>query len=127
MEQSLVNIRRALEKGLVSSPEGLKDEESDRLRITSAGAYIRKKLCALFSYLDAVIVDTPIVDIDARGEIHDVRSIEDRLMRAEKFIRYLDNCWQQAPELHDKLDWPSLSGDARRQLSDIRIKLDLSV
>ena len=77
VEQVLPHIRRAFDKGLLSSPEGLKDEGADRLRITSAGAYSRKKLCALFSYLDAVVVDTPIVDAKARSAIHDARSIED--------------------------------------------------
>jgi hypothetical protein len=122
-ELVIPHIRRALEKGLLSSPEGLKDEGSDRLRITSAGAYSRKKLCALFSYLDAVVVDTPIVDIKARSTINDARSIEDRLNRAEEFLSYLDVSWHQAPELHDKLDWPLLSGSARRQIFEIKSRL----
>lgn len=122
-EQVLPHIRRAFDKGLLSSPEGLKDEGAGRLRITSAGAYSRKKLCALFSYLDAVVVDTPIVDANARGAIHDARSIEDRLKRAEEFLRYLDASWRQAPELHDKLDWPLLSDSAMRRISDIRSRI----
>lgn len=123
VEQVLPHVRRAFDKGLLSSPEGLKDEGADRLRITSAGAYSRKKLCALFSYLDAVVVDTPIVDVSARGAIHDARSIEERLNRADAFISYLDMSWNQAPELHDKLDWPLLSGSAKRQISEIRSRL----
>lgn len=123
VEQVLPHIRRAFDKGLLSSPEGLKDEGADRLRITSAGAYSRKKLCALFSYLDAVVVDTPIIDVNVRGVINDARSIDDRLNRAEEFISYLDASWNQAPELHDKLDWPLLSGSAKRQISEIRSRL----
>lgn len=123
VDQVFPHIRRAFDKGLLSSPEGLKDEGADRLRITSAGAYSTKKLCTLFSYLDAVVVDTPIVDVDARGAIYDARSIDDRLTRAEKFIAYLDLAWQRAPELHDKFDWLSLSGSAVRQFSDIRARL----
>jgi hypothetical protein len=123
IEQSLPHIRRALEKALLSSPEGLKDEATDRLRITSAGAYSRKKLCVLFSYLDAVIVDTPIVDTEARGNLQDARSIEDRLTRAEHFVDYLDKSWSLAPELHDKLDWMILSNSARRQIAEIRSRL----
>lgn len=123
VEQVLPHIRRAFDKGLLSSPEGLKDEGADRLRITSAGAYSTKKLCAIFSYLDAVIVDTPIVDPVARNAIHDVRMIDERLTRVEQFIAYLDKAWTQAPELHDKFDWGPLSSSARRQLSEIRGKL----
>lgn len=123
VEQAAPHIRRAFDKGLLSSPEGLKDDGTEKIRITSAGAYSAKKLCTLFSYLDAVVVDTPIVDLDARGEIQDARSIDDRLQRAEHFISYLDKCWQLAPEIHEKLDWPVLSSSAKRHISVIRSKL----
>jgi hypothetical protein len=123
VEQVLPHIRRAFEKGLLSSPEGLKDESADRIRITSAGAYASKKLCVLFSYIDAVVVDTPIVDAVARSAINDARSIDDRLKRAEDFLNYLDASWQQAPELHEKFDWPTLSGSAVRQIFEIRSRL----
>ena len=123
VEQTVPHIRRALEKGLLSSPEGLKEENADRIRVTSAGAYSRKKLCVLFSYLDAVVVDTPIVDVSWRSEIHDARSIDDRLERAEKFLSYLDQCWEKAPELIDKFDWTPLSKIARRQISEIKARL----
>lgn len=123
VEQVLPHIRRAFDKGLLSSPEGLKDEGANRLRITTAGAYSRKKLCGLFSYLDAVVVDTPIVDSAARALINDARAIDDRLRRAEQFINYLDKCWQEAPELHDKFDWEPLSTNALKQISEIRSRL----
>lgn len=123
VEQIQPHIRRAFDKGLLSSPEGLKDDTSNKLRITSAGAYSRKKLCTLFSYLDAIVVDTPIVNSEARSRIKDARSIDDRLTRTSAFINYLDECWLESPELHDKLDWPLLSKNALRQISDIRDKL----
>jgi hypothetical protein len=125
-EQTLPQVRRAFEKGLVSSPEGLKDEATGRLRITSAGAYCRKKLCALFPYLDAIVVDTPITDPTFRTSIQDARTIEDRLSRAVLFLDYLDACWTDATVLHDKLDWHGLSGDARRQIRSVKDKLNIA-
>jgi hypothetical protein len=123
LEQILPQLRRAFDKSLLASPEGLKDEGGDRMRITSAGAYSRKKLCGLFSYLDAIIVDTPITDPSFRGNIRDARSIEDRMGRATAFLDYLDASWSNSLLLHDKFDWPSLSTAARSQMSEIRIKL----
>ena len=123
--QTLPQIRRAFDKGLLSSPEGLKEEGSDRIRITSAGAYSRKKLCVLFAYLDAVIVDTPIVDPEHRAKIQAEYSIEDRLARSLLFLDYLDSCWQDSPLLSEKFDWPSLSSTARNQIADIQGKLGI--
>lgn len=125
-EQVLPQIGRAFDKNLLASPEGLKAEGSDRMRITSAGAYSRKKLCGLFSYLDAIIVDTPIVDPSFRGSIRDARSFEDRMDRSLAFLRYLDASWAEATLLHDKFDWPSLSAAAQSQISDIRSKFGIS-
>jgi len=126
IDQTTPHLRRAFEKGLLSSPEGLRDETTDRIRITSAGAYSRKKLCALFPYIDAVLVDTPITDPVVRASIHDARSIEDRLSRAVQFLDYLDACWAAAKDLHNKIDWSGLSGDARSQIRYVKVKLGIS-
>lgn len=123
--QTLPQIRRAFDKGLLSSPEGLKDEGSDRIRITSAGAYSHKKLCVLFAYLDAVIVDTPIVDPGHRAKVQAAYSIEERLARSILFLDYLDACWQDSPLLSERFDWLSLSSAARGQIADIQVKLGI--
>lgn len=125
VEQVLPQLRTAFDKNLLASPEGLKDEGGDKMRVTSAGAYTRKKLCTLVAYLDAIVVDTPIVDPMYRTEIHDARSIEDRLIRSLTFLDYLDASWAASSDLSDKLDWPTLSGVARNQIRDIRNKLGL--
>ncbi|WP_374473849.1 AAA family ATPase [Arenimonas sp.] len=124
--QTLPQVRRAFDKGLLSSPEGLKDEASDRIRITSAGAYSRKKLCTLFAYLDAVIVDTPIIDPGYRARLQSAYSIEDRLARSLSFLDYLDLCWQESPLLFGRLDWPSLAETSRRQIAEIQLKLGIA-
>lgn len=120
VEQSLSALRRVFDKGLVISPEGLKDEASSRVRVTTAGAYVRKRLCYFFSYLDAIIVDTPIIAPKYRQQIQDVRTLEERLSRTEIFLDYLDDCWGRSQLLHEKFDWPSLAGAARSQIQEIR-------
>lgn len=123
VEQSLAHLRRAFEHSLLSSPEGLKGEGGDRMRITSAGAYSRKKLAALFAYLDAVVVDTPITEPSRRSAIVDARSIDDRLSRALLFLDYLDSCWERSAHLRDKFDWNSLSTLARTQVAQVQSRL----
>lgn len=119
-EQSISTLRRAFDKGLVVSPEGLKDEASGHIRITTAGAYVRKKLCSIIAYLDAIVVDTPVTSPDHRANLQDARSLEERLSRAEHLLDYLDECWQGSPSLWHKLEWPQLADAGRSQIREIR-------
>jgi hypothetical protein len=63
------------------------------VRATSIGAYHLQRLCGMFTYLDAMTVDTPIFDLKMRAKIGDVRSIGDRLRRGRFFLQYLDKQW----------------------------------
>jgi len=63
------------------------------LRATSVGIYHVEKLCGLFTYIDAIVIDTPIFDVQVRQTIKDEHTIEARLKRAVKFQEYLNNCW----------------------------------
>jgi len=123
-EQTLSTIRRAFDKGLVISPEGTKADTSGHIRITTAGAYVRKKLCGLHAYLDAIVVDTPVLNPESRGKLTDVRALDDRLHRAESFLDYLDNCWSNSLSLSKALDWPALSETARSHIREIRDRAD---
>ncbi|MFI2298280.1 P-loop NTPase fold protein [Actinacidiphila glaucinigra] len=84
-------------------------EAPSRLRITQRGAYVLRKLLGEFVYVDAVVVDTPIMDAQARQAIRDVRSIDDRLERASHFADYLDSCWKAAPRVEGGFDWSEVS------------------
>lgn len=68
----------------------------DKFRITSIGAYHIKKWIGTFTYLDAMVFDTPIFDKalqeDLRKKIESFE-IEDRFERATKFKKYLLNVW----------------------------------
>ena len=61
--------------------------------------------------IDAVVVDTPILDRDIREQIRDVDNIMGRLRRAELFRNYLDSHWQHCTEAGIFFDWIAVSGN----------------
>lgn len=65
--------------------------EEDLVRITPLGKYHIFDLVSQFQYLDATIIDTPILDDDIRDQIKDVQPIEERLLRTELFLDYLNS------------------------------------
>lgn len=99
---------------------------ADRARITTVGAYTLKQLPSLFTYCDAVVVDTPIMDSRIRTEIGNVRSIADRLMRVATFQRYLDQCWADSGlDGSAGWSWPRASAGLARDLASIRSRAGL--
>jgi hypothetical protein len=121
-------LRRAVARGLLDTPPDRADEGP--FRITSIGAYMTERLVSVFSYVDAMVVDTPILDPTARSLIRDVRSIEDRLARATAFKTYLDDSWSGFPlPASLPFDWnshgPALAADialAGEKASNARTK-----
>lgn len=66
------------------------------LRITPIGAYHLHRLMEHFTYVDAMIVDTPILDPSVRDILEIGGSISKRLERVELFIDYLDAQWEKS-------------------------------
>jgi len=89
---------------LQTSPRGT-DDLRRRYRITTVGAYTYKKLIGTFVYLDAVIVDTPIVDEAVARQIDDCHDIADRVERAKLFAKYLGDCWRSLGASGHPFDW----------------------
>jgi hypothetical protein len=113
-----------LEKLLLEAPVVTDDGSVRRVRLTSVGAYTLKKLPTLFAYVDAVIVDTPIMDPEFRARIQDVRGIAERLDRAIVFADYLDSAWDASRLAADSgIDWRHSSWALRARLDDIRGRL----
>ena len=109
---------------LIESP--LSDFEAavaDRLRITTVGAYTLNQLPAMFTYCDAVVVDTPILSPSVRGQIGDARTIAERLDRVAIFRDYLDRCWEGSGFDESGWSWPSTSAGLERDLISIRARL----
>lgn len=91
-EQIQWQLNRAVAHKLLETAPG--QESSGPFRITNVGAYMHKEMITQFSYLDAMVVDTPILDPSVRSALIDSRSVEDRLTRARSFKSYLDGVWE---------------------------------
>jgi|GEM_PF-1278221 len=78
------------------------------VRITSLGTFHITTLVCNFQYIDAMTIDTPILDDQVRALVKDVQDIRSRLKRARIFAAYLG---RQAEHF--------TNADARRVLADI--------
>lgn len=105
-------IKRLINRNLIELPTKLREYEEDKVlshyRITSVGAYYVKRLITRFTYIDAVIVDTPIIDPNIRAQIVDIYDLTERLERAKVFCDYLDSQWHGLSEQQLAFDWPSI-------------------
>jgi hypothetical protein len=114
-------IQRAIDKKLIEpSPAFLEKAEAVAYRITTIGAYTAKRLCSYFSYTDAMIVDTPIVDDKARISIGDTDDIDRRLERASRFVDYLDSQWQALGHKNISWEWTGISESVRDDIATIQ-------
>lgn len=116
-------IMRLLEQSL-GRGQAFDTEIVVSLRVTTEGAYHTAKLIKMFTYLDAIIVDTPILDREYRANIRNVLDIQDRLARAEVFIEYLDRCWSEVESTGDTFEWPSVAATLRNEITNIRFLVD---
>jgi len=69
-----------------------------RYRLTSLGLFHLHHLPCIFQYIDAMTLDTPVLDADVRSEIVDTFIIHERLKRTEAFIKYLDRSVDNVPD-----------------------------
>ena len=122
-DQVAFQLDRASEKRLVDAAGAAGDQS---YRTNQLGAYAALRLPGFFTYLDAVIVDTPIVDVKARRSILDVRTIDERIERAESFLNYLDASWSQLGGLAGLYDWAPVSGAAHADVADTRQRVERS-
>lgn len=105
-------VRGIRGKLLESSARRIPDSQDSSLgmlRCTAKGLYHVHHLIERFVYLDAVTVDTPIVDLNARVAIKDVTLIRQRVERAELMIKYLDSQWTRLADLNPPLDWSTIT------------------
>jgi hypothetical protein len=110
--------KRLVETGARRVPAVLGDIEYS-LRLTSVGLYHIRELSSTFTYLDAVVVDTPILDKDKREHIKDAHSLEERLQRAKLFCGYLDQCWETLETKDLPFEWPERSAEVKILMSSI--------
>ncbi|MDG7001989.1 MAG: hypothetical protein JRN15_23055, partial [Nitrososphaerota archaeon] len=104
-----ISLKRALDRRLLEASPQFSEDPPLAYRITTVGSYTYKELPHFFSYLDAMTVDTPIVDRDVRANLIDSRLLPDRLNRGELFRKYLDAQHMPLNEKSFAFDWLSAS------------------
>ena len=85
-------------------------------RATTIGSYHCNRWAPTFAYMDAMLVDTPILEPSVRQEIArniDSFEISKRLRRTRLFDEYLMQCWSAFDGRPVYFDWPTvrISGD----------------
>ncbi|MFI7674203.1 hypothetical protein [Actinophytocola sp. NPDC049390] len=93
-------------------------------RITTVGAYMHKEMVHKFSYVDAMVVDTPVVSLPERVEIRVVWAILDRLDRAAAFRSYLDSQWKLVDRQSCEFDWSYHSLQLLREITFARTRAE---
>jgi hypothetical protein len=86
------------------------------IRATSVGVYHILRLCHLFTYIDAIVVDTPIFDEALRDSARETKNIDDRLNRANSFRLYLDEQWKKISGGRSVFNWPKSSTALRKNI-----------
>ena len=120
-------INRLLYRNLIESPirshEHTPSGSKVYYRLTSIGAYYLKNLIQQFTYIDAMVLDTPLVDPETSSKIPDVDRISDRLARAITFCDYLDSQWIALEAYQLPFSWPTVRNIIDNDISYITGRL----
>lgn len=120
-------FHRGLKKRLIESGKAEDKLDSTVLpiavKLTTSGAYHVQRLIRTFVYLDAVVIDTPILDPEARTQINNVSDIQARLYRAGRFREYLDEQWRLSGIATEAFDWQTVSESLAEDIRHIQNKL----
>jgi hypothetical protein len=110
-------LKRCLDANLLATPGGGPD---DRLRVTTRGAYVVKRLLQSFPYVDAVLVDTPVLEPTTRSRLRDVTTIDERAARCAEFAAYLDRQWCfGADEINLPFSWPAVGAALKHDIDKV--------
>ncbi len=122
-EQIGAQLDRAVKNNLLVFSDSM---DGGSYRPTSVGSYLHRKLARSFSYVDAMIVDTPIVDPSVRRHVRDVHSIKDRIQRAKHFQAYLDKQWEIFDPQRDgsPFRWDEVSVELAADIEAAEFKAD---
>ena len=113
-------LRRLTNKKLIESTERITFEEDmtgligsmpEAFRVTTTGLYHVLYWSANFSYIDAMVLDTPIFDKESRENILSLIKNTDLAKRYERsiiFRNYMNNCWRQSSINVPYFSWPEM-------------------
>ena len=111
----LLFTRKCLE-GRDSNEES--PQMGDEVRVTDLGKYHIDTLIRKFDYLDAVVVDTPILDNEVRAKMRDARPVGQRIERARAFLRYLDKAAESLSDTEARHVWSDVSQALANDITD---------
>lgn len=100
-----------------------RDDMPNTIRVTPVGVYHLQRLAGLFAYVDAILVDTIILDPVVRAEVGVARSIRERLERVERFRLYLDMHWEESKLCGAAFSWPAVSSALEGDIGRIRSRI----
>ena len=110
------SLKRLAQRDLIALPiKSVEDQANSSkiyYRITSVGAYYIKNLMQQFTYIDAMVIDTPLINPATLLPVATVSSINDRLTRARIFCDYLDKQWAPLQNYQLPFSWPSVRAAA---------------
>ncbi len=88
------HLKALIENGSIetSSTSTLDEAKVSTLRVTTRGAYHINNLVREFQYIDAMCVDTPIIDSGVRRLVVETTVISGRIARTRAFLTYLQAC-----------------------------------
>lgn len=125
-------LRKLTNKKLIETTErvtfdeglqGLVGDMPMAFRATTIGSYHCNRWAPTFAYMDAMLVDTPILDPSVRQEIaHNINSfdISKRLHRTLLFDDYLMQCWSTFDERPIYFDWPTVRMSGTKTFQSVR-------
>lgn len=88
------------------------------------GKYHVVDLVKTFVYMDAITVDTPILDDKIKKLITDVENIHHRLERGERFVQYLNDCAFGIKDAEFQQAWGEVSAAVTAEISSIKYDLE---
>lgn len=97
--------------------------QSQKVRITASGSFHLQNLPPIFQYLDAMVVDTPVMDASVRSGLTDVYTINERIARTRLFLSYLDNASKALKDSQLKEVWDEISLRAWREIEEIETRI----
>jgi len=88
--------------------------------VTNSGIYHLRFLVQSFTYIDSIIVDTPILSDSFKGNILNEMNIEKRLERAIVFKEYLDEQWILSNIKSQHFSWETYSAELKKDINRIK-------
>jgi hypothetical protein len=107
------------ERGAIIKPE----RPPSMLRINTIGIYHICNLCNLFTYIDAIVVDTPIFDSELKAKIKTGFDIKERLVKVEYFRQYLNEVWEYFRSKQTFFDWAQRSAELHLDIQEIESRV----